>query len=411
MSELKGQNVLVGVTGGIAAYKSPDLVRRLRDLGADVRVVMTASAEKLVSPTVFKAVSGEAVRGELWDDQAEAAMSHIELARWADLIVVAPATANIMAQLAAGSAENLLTTICLASDAQLVLAPAMNQAMWRDAATQANREVLLKRNVRFIGPDEGEQACGDTGPGRMVEPSDIAARLGRGTEHGVLGGLRVMVTAGPTREPIDPVRFVSNRSSGKMGFAVARAAVDAGAQVTLIAGPVNLASPPRVERIDVESALEMYDTAMGRMDDVDIYIGAAAISDYRPESVVSQKIKKSADTFTLNMIKSPDLLTSVAALNNGPFTVGFAAETEKLEEHARAKLGGKRLDMIVANLVGSGLGFDRDDNTALVLWGDGQQPIPNMAKTEMARQLITLIASRYRSVGDDPHPHLRPVAN
>jgi phosphopantothenoylcysteine decarboxylase/phosphopantothenate--cysteine ligase len=396
MSDIEGRRVLLGVTGSIAAYKSPDIVRRLKEQGAEVRVVLTASAEKLVSPTVFQAVSGEPVRGDIWDEKAEAAMGHIELAKWTDLILIAPATANLIAQLAAGSAENLLTTICLASEAPLTIAPSMNQAMWRDAATQNNCEVLRKRNITFIGPDDGEQACGDTGPGRMSEPADIVNRLGRGGMAGRLEGLRIMVSAGPTREAIDPVRFISNRSSGKMGFAVARAAADAGAKVTLIAGPVNLPTPPGVERVDVETTQQMCDAALARVVGMDIYIGAAAISDYRPEQVATQKIKKTADTFVLEMVRSPDLLVTIAGLVDCPFTVGFAAETENLEQHAMGKLNRKKLDMIVANLVGENLCFDADDNEAVVLWQDGRQPLPRASKQELARQLIEVIASRYR---------------
>jgi phosphopantothenoylcysteine decarboxylase/phosphopantothenate--cysteine ligase len=397
MSDIQGKRVLLGVTGSIAAYKSPEIVRRLKDQGADVRVVLTASAEKLVSPTVFQAVSGEPVRGDIWDEQAEAAMGHIELAKWADLIVIAPATANVIAQLAAGSAENLLTTICLASDAPVTIAPSMNQAMWRDTATQDNCDVLRKRNVMFIGPDDGDQACGDVGPGRMTEPVSIVNRLSRGGQSGPFEGLRILVSAGPTREAIDPVRFVSNRSSGKMGFAVARAAADAGAEVTLIAGPVNLPTPPRVERIDVETTQQMVDAAMGCVDGMDIYIGAAAISDYRPKEVAVQKIKKSADTFVLEMFKSPDLIATIAALDNGPFTCGFAAETEKLEQHAMDKLNRKKLDMIVGNLVGENLCFDADDNEVIILWEGDRQTLPRLSKQELARRLIDVIAARYRA--------------
>jgi phosphopantothenoylcysteine decarboxylase/phosphopantothenate--cysteine ligase len=396
MNNMQGQRVLLGVTGSIAAYKSPDIVRRLQEQGAEVLVVLTASAEKLVSPTVFQAVSGKPVRGDIWDEQAEAAMGHIELAKWADLVLIAPATANVIAQLAAGSAENLLTTICLATEAQVALAPSMNQAMWNDAATQANCDVLRKRNILFIGPDEGSQACGDSGPGRMTEPADIVSRLSRGGAKGPFEGLSILITAGPTREAIDPVRFVSNRSSGKMGFAVARAAADAGAKVTLIAGPVNLPTPPRVERINVESTQQMFDATMERIAAVDMYIGAAAISDYRPQETAGQKIKKSAATFVLEMVKSPDLLATIAGLSDGPFTVGFAAETEKLEQHATDKLNRKQLDMIIANLVGENLCFDADENEVVVLWNDGRQPLPKSSKPELARQLVDLIASRYR---------------
>jgi phosphopantothenoylcysteine decarboxylase/phosphopantothenate--cysteine ligase len=397
MSELQGRKVLLGVTGSIAAYKSPDIVRRLKEQGAEVRVVLTASAEKLVSPTVFHAVSGEEVRGDIWDEKAEAAMGHIELAKWADTILIAPATANVIAQLAAGSAENLLTTLVLASEAELALSPSMNQAMWNDPATQANCDLLRKRNAIFIGPASGEQACGDVGLGRMSEPVDIVNRLRRGGKAGSLEGLNVIITAGPTREPIDPVRFVSNRSSGKMGFAVARAAVEAGARVTLVAGPVNLSTPPAVERIDTETTQQMFDAAMAQISDADIYIGAAAISDYRPSAPAKQKIKKSADIFELKMVKSPDLLAEVAALENGPFAVGFAAETEKLEEYATLKLERKKIDMIIANLVGANLCFDADENEVVVLWPGGRQPFPKSTKQELARQLVECIASRYRA--------------
>lgn len=402
MGALAGKHVLLGVTGGIAAYKSPDLVRRLRDAGAVVRVVMTPSATRLVAPTVFQAVSGHPVRSELWDEAAEAAMGHIELARWADLVVIAPATAHLLAELAAGSAGSLLTTLCLATAAPVVLAPAMNQAMWRHPATQANRATLEARGVRFIGPDAGSQACGDVGPGRMVEPLEIATRLDQGTAGSVAGlmtGLTVVVTAGPTRELIDPVRFVSNRSSGKMGFAVARAAAEAGARVILVAGPVHLPTPAGIERHDVETAEEMYRETLALVAGADIYIGAAAISDYRPREIAAHKIKKKTETLTLEMTKSPDLLAAVARLPRRPFTVGFAAETEKLEEHARLKLTGKRLDLIVANLVGTRLGFDDDDNQAVVLWADGQHALGRKSKGDLAREIVTVVAQRYRDPG------------
>ncbi|MBL8224162.1 MAG: bifunctional phosphopantothenoylcysteine decarboxylase/phosphopantothenate--cysteine ligase CoaBC [Chromatiales bacterium] len=405
MGALAGKHVLLGVTGGIAAYKSPDLVRRLRDAGAEVRVVMTPSATRLVAPTVFQAVSGHPVRSGLWDEAAEAAMGHIELARWADLVVIAPATAHLMSELAAGSAGSLLTTLCLATSAPVVLAPAMNQAMWRHPATQANRSTLESRGVRFIGPDAGSQACGDVGPGRMVEPAEIAARLDQGTASSVAGlmaGLTVVVTAGPTRELIDPVRFVSNRSSGKMGFAVARAAAEAGARVILVAGPVHLPTPAGVERHDVETAEEMYRTTLDLIGAADIYIGAAAISDYRPREIAAHKIKKKTETLTLEMTKSPDLLATIARLPQRPFTVGFAAETEKLEEHARLKLTGKRLDMIVANQVGTRLGFDDDDNQAVVLWADGQHALGRKSKGDLALEIVTVIAGRRREHGALP---------
>lgn len=411
MSALHGKKILLGVTGGIAAYKTPDLVRRLRDQGAEVRVVMTGSAARLVAPTVFQAVSGNPVRLDLWDDQAEAAMGHIELARWADLVVIAPATAHAMAQLAAGMAGNLLSTLCLVTTAPIVLVPAMNHSMWMHPATQANRVLLASRGVRFVGPAAGAQACGETGPGRMVEPADVVAALVAQQAGGALSGTRVLVTAGPTREPIDPVRFVSNRSSGKMGFAVAQAAAEAGARVTLVAGPVSICTPAGVERIDVETAAEMHAATLSRAADADIYIGAAAVSDYRPEQVPANKIKKKSDTLGLNMVKCPDVLAAVAALPDGPFTVGFAAETEKLEEYALEKLKKKQLGMIVANLVGANLGFDRDDNGAIVLWPGGREEISRTSKAELARQVVELIAQRYRATGTAPTPIRRPKAS
>jgi phosphopantothenoylcysteine decarboxylase/phosphopantothenate--cysteine ligase len=413
MAQATRLRVLLGVTGGIAAYKSPDIVRRLLAQGAQVRVVMTPSAARLVAPTVFQAVSGEPVRSDLWDEQAEAAMGHIELARWADQILIAPATAHVMGQLAGGLADSLLTTLCLASSAPLVLAPAMNQAMWRHPATRANHATLLERGVRFIGPADGEQACGDIGPGRMVEPESIVAGLlaGRTTANGELNGLRVLITAGPTREAIDPVRFVSNRSSGKMGFAVAEAAAAAGAQVTLVAGPVNLPTPPGLERIDVVTAEEMRDATLARAGDAHIYIGAAAISDYRPNEIAPQKIKKHQDTLSLDMVRSPDVLAEVAALAGGPFTMGFAAETQQLEEHARKKLQAKGLDMIVANLVGQNLGFDCDNNSALLIWNGGQVSMPDMSKHELAGRIIEQLAARYRDVANAPTPLRQPSAS
>ena len=393
MIDLQNKKILLGVSGSIAAYKSPDLVRRLKDRGADVRVVLTASAGKLVSPAVFQAVSGEPVRGDLWDEQAEAAMGHIELAKWADMVLIAPATANVIAQLANGNADSLLSTLCLATESPIVIAPSMNQAMYRNDSTQANINSLGRRNVRFIGPDVGDQACGDVGPGRMTEPAEIIAQLT--LSAGALRGLKIMVTAGPTREPIDPVRFVSNRSSGKMGFAVARAAADAGAHVTLIAGPVSLPTPPGVERVNVQSALEMYDAAMGSIAGKDIYVGAAAISDYRPESVPSQKIKKHDERFILEMAKSPDLLAAIAALDSAPFTVGFAAETQDVASYAQGKLKNKNLDMICANDVSKeGLGFNSDHNALTLFWHNEQLDLAMGSKKDLAMSVMTELAKR-----------------
>jgi phosphopantothenoylcysteine decarboxylase/phosphopantothenate--cysteine ligase len=412
MTEPRYSRIILGISGGIAAYKSPDLVRRLRERGAEVQVVMTESGSKMVSPAVFQAVSGRAVRSDLWDEQAEDAMGHIELARWADLVVIAPATANIMSQLATGTATGLLTTLCLASEAELVLAPAMNQAMWKNPATQDNFETLRTRGVRFIGPDSGSQACGEVGPGRMTEPDAIAADLFDSALGGSprLNGKKVLVSAGPTREPIDPVRYVSNRSSGKMGFAVAQAAVRAGASVTLVAGPVSLPTPAGVERVNVETAEQMRDAVLERAVGADIYVGAAAISDYRPNAVAPEKIKKKSPTLQIDMVKSRDVLAEVAAMQPGPFTVGFAAETQKLEEHARAKLVGKNLDMIIGNLVGDNLCFDQDENSVLMLWADGSEELERMPKTQIAAGIIDTVASRYLGGANAPSPLRRPAA-
>jgi len=396
MADLDGKNVVLGVSGGIAAYKSPDLVRRLRERGAQVQVVMTPGATRFVTSLSFQAVSGRPVRGEIWDEAAEAAMSHIEIARWADLVLVAPASADFIARLAAGMADDLLSTLCLATEAPLVLAPAMNRVMWSNAATQDNVRRLAARGVVFIGPAEGDQACGEVGPGRMVEPGTIAdeipAYLAPGTED--LAGRRVVVTAGPTREIIDPVRYLTNRSSGKMGFAVARAARSAGADVTLIAGPVSLATPPGVKRIDVESAADMLAAAETAVDGADIFIAAAAVADYRPVHPSDRKIKKTSENLALELTRNPDVLATVAARGNPPFVVGFAAETDDVEANALKKLRGKNLDMIAANRVGPGVGFDCDQNTLTVFWPGGQETLPAASKTALAGQLIRLIAGR-----------------
>lgn len=397
MSERAARRVILGVTGGIAAYKSPDLVRRLIERGADVQVVMTESAQHFVSPTTFQAVSSRPVRTDLWDPAAEAAMGHIELARWASHVLVAPASANFIARLASGFADDLLATLCLATVAPIIVAPAMNRVMWGNAATQANVSKLRERGIRVLGPATGDQACGETGVGRMLEPREIAdsvdAAIGN---EGVLAGLKVMVTAGPTRERIDPVRFISNRSSGKMGFAVAAAAREAGAEVTLVSGPVALATPFGVKRIDVESADDMHSAVHAAIDGTHIIIAAAAVADYRPAAIAGQKIKKTQDNLELELTRAPDVLASVTALPRPPFSVGFAAETEKIEEHALAKLERKRLDMIAANRVGDGLAFDCDDNALTVLWRDGSRRLGPTGKEALARELVALIADRYR---------------
>jgi len=391
------KHIILGVSGGIAAYKSAELVRRLKEQGAHVRVVMTDSAQRFVTPTTFQALSGHPVRTSLWDDAAEAAMGHIELARWADHILIAPASADLLARLAQGMANDLLTTLCLASPAPVSVAPAMNQQMWANPATQTNMGVLRGRGIDILGPGIGAQACGEHGSGRMLEPADLAAQLWVAPQPGLLAGLQILISAGPTREPIDPVRFISNRSSGKMGFAVAVAARDAGAAVTLVAGPVALPTPTGVRRIDVETAQQMYDAVLAAAPGSDIYIGAAAVADYRPTDCASQKIKKTADCVELSLQRAPDILASVAALELRPFTVGFAAETNDVERHAREKLTRKRLDLIAANEVGADRAFDREDNALLMLWSGGRRELSLKAKEDLAREFVAVVAERYRA--------------
>ena len=395
MNELYGKHILLGVTGGIAAYKSAELVRQLRQQGADVRVVMTAAAMEFVTPLTFQALSSHPVHTDLLDSGAEAAMGHIELARWADALLIAPATADFIARLAAGRADDLLAAVCLACEATVAVAPAMNRAMWGYPATVDNVVVLKNRGVRILGPAEGSQACGEIGPGRMLEPVELVAAVTDLFNTGMLAGRRVLVTAGPTREAIDPVRYISNRSSGRMGYAVAAAAAEAGAKVLLISGPVSLETPARVRRIDVESAQEMHAAVMNDIGDTDIFISVAAVADYRPASVAEQKLKKTAATLSLELIPNPDILADVAALPDAPFTVGFAAETQALEINARDKLRAKKLDMIAANTVGQQQGFDQEDNALHVLWAQGERPLPHTGKSRLARQLLAVIAERF----------------
>ena len=391
---MQSTRVLLGVSGGIAAYKAADLVRRLRDLGAEVRVVMTAAAQAFVAPLTFQALSGHEVHAELLDPRAEAGMGHIELARWADLILIAPATADLLARLAHGLADDLLTTLVLASPAPLVVAPAMNQAMWRHPATQDNLRILQRRGVRVLGPGEGSQACGDTGPGRMLEPSELVAALFPGCT--LPAGCRVLVTAGPTREPLDPVRFLGNRSSGRMGYALAQAMAACGAQVDLVSGPSSLLPPAVRDLVRVETAREMHAAVLARVGHCDIFVAVAAVADYRPVAAQARKIKKSEDDIVLRLVRNPDILAEVAALPDGPFTVGFAAETEQLEAFARGKLRAKGLDMIAANLVGGqGGGFESEDNALLVLWEGGGRSLPVMPKGLLATELAGLICERY----------------
>ncbi len=400
MSASERTRVLLGVTGGIAAYKSPDLVRRLTERNAEVQVAMTAAAKQFVSPLTFQAVSGRPTRDDLWDSAAEAAMGHIELARWAELVLIAPASADFLARLAHGQADDLLSTLCLATDAPVAVAPSMNRLMWANPATQANVAMLRERGVAILGPAEGDQACGEVGPGRMLEPADIAERaLELLARSHVLEGVHVVITAGPTREAIDPVRFISNRSSGKMGFATAQAVRALGARVTLISGPVSMDTPIGVRRVDVESAQDMYEAVHRELPTMDIFISAAAVADYRPPQAQPQKIKKTGDTMHLDLVKAPDILASVSASQRRPFVVGFAAETERVEQHAREKLLKKNLDMIAANLVGEGLAFDCEDNALLVLWPGGARTLERAAKADIARQLVAIIAERFRARG------------
>ncbi len=389
------RRILLGVTGGIAAYKSADVVRRLRERGAEVQVVMTEAATRFVTPLTFQALSGRPVRSGLWDEAAEAAMGHIELARWADVVLVAPASADFLARLAGGRADDLLATTCLATAAPVCVAPAMNRLMWAHAATQANVATLAARGVRVLGPAEGAQACGETGPGRMLEPEALCAALLAADDAGSLAGLNVVISAGPTREPLDPVRFISNRSSGKMGYAVAAAARAAGACVTLISGPVSLPTPAGVRRIDVETAAQMYAAVHEVIGQADLYIGAAAVADYTPVCCAEQKIKKTSDCLELSLQRAPDILASVSALQRRPYTVGFAAETNDVEKHALAKLARKRLDLIAANEVGCDRAFDREDNALLVLWPGGRRELALQSKADLAREFIALVAERY----------------
>ena len=395
MNPAAPRRVLLGVAGGIAAYKACELVRRLRERDIEVRVVLTAGAARFVTATTFQALSGQPVRESLWDAGAEAAMGHIELARWADLILVAPASANLLARLAHGMADDLLTTLCLASDRPLWLAPAMNRLMWAHPATQANRDTLLARGAHLLGPGSGAQACGEIGEGRMLEPAAIVAELLAQTAGSVLAGCRVLISAGPTHEDLDPVRYIGNRSSGRMGFALAEAAALAGAAVTLVAGPVALDTPSGVtRRIDVRSARQMHEAMLEQARQADIVIATAAVADYRPAQVFANKLKKQGGPLTLELVENPDILRELAALRPRPFLVGFAAETENLEAHARAKLAAKGADLIAANAVGAGVGIETADNALSVFWAGGARALPRADKRVLARQLVALIAER-----------------
>lgn len=393
---LLGKKIVLGVTGSIAAYKSAELIRRLRDLGADVRVVMTKAACEFITPLTLQTLSGQPVAIELLDADEESAMGHIKLARWADWIVVAPASANTIARLAQGRTDDLLSSLCLASESPLALAPAMNNKMWANEATQTNLATLMQRGAYILGPASGDQACGEQGEGRLLEPMAIIAELAQLMVPAQLQGRKVVITAGPTYEPIDPVRFIANRSSGKMGFAVAKAAKEAGADVVLIAGPVHLATPAGVERINVETAAQMHQHVMATMTSSDIFIACAAVADFSPSNVADNKIKKTTtDGLQLELMPTVDIVADVAKLDKRPFIVGFAAETEAVEHYAKTKLANKKLDMIAANQVGNGLGFAVDNNALDVFWSEGSQTLPLANKTQLARDLMTLIIERF----------------
>ena len=398
MHRLVNKRILLGVTGGIAAYKAADLVRRLQDVGAQVRVVMTQGACEFITPLTMQALSGHPVHTTLLDPNAEAAMGHIELARWADLVLIAPASANFMARLAHGHGNDLLATLCLATGAPIAIAPAMNQQMWADTSTQKNLLILQEKGIKVFGPGSGSQACGEIGAGRMLEPLEILQHAAEVFDYQLLTGKHVVITAGPTREAIDPVRYITNKSSGKMGFALAEAAAEAGARVTLIAGPVNLPTPSRVDRVDVSRAVDMFDACMKTVDEgCDVFIATAAVADYRPTVTADHKIKKSTEEIHLTLVKNPDIIAAVASHAKRPFTVGFAAETQDVIEYAQGKLKSKKLDMIATNDVsGTNVGFNSDNNALTVIWPGGHKVLPLASKAQIAKQLIELIAIRYK---------------
>ena len=396
MSKTLKKKIVLGVTGGIAAYKAAELARLLIKAGAELRVVMTPAACEFIQPLTFQALSGNRVYTEIFDGEAESAMDHIELARWADLMLIAPASANFIAKLQQGFADNLLLTLCLASKKPLAIAPAMNQQMYANAATRDNLVALSSRGVLVWGPAAGEQACGDVGLGRMLEAEDLMQLIESHFKPGRLDGRHILITAGPTREAIDPVRYISNHSSGKMGYALAQAAIQAGAKVTLVSGPVNISVPSGVTEVAVESAIEMCDAVMHHVGEADIFIACAAVADYRVEQQANQKIKKNDDQMQLSLVRNPDIVSGVTALEKPPFTLGFAAETENVEAHARDKLTRKKLNMIAANRVGSDAGgFEKDSNEVLLLWPEGQELLPLASKQQIAHQLIEHLADLY----------------
>ena len=401
MQRLRNKRIVLGVTGGIAAYKSAELIRSLSKLGADVRVVMTKAACEFITPLTLQALSHNPVHLDLLDTRAEAGMGHIELAKWADVVLVAPATADFIARLAGGQADDLLTTLCLATSAPICLAPAMNQGMWRDATTQENVEKLKEKGLKMFGPADGSQACGDVGPGRMIDPELIAQHAAEMFVHDIFSGMNVLITAGPTREDIDPVRFISNHSSGKMAFALAEAAMEAGASVKLVSGPVALETPERVTRIDVTSAVEMNQVVQDNIKDVNVFIGCAAVCDYRPVSVQADKIKKDPDNpdevLEIKLVRNPDIVAGVAALEDKPFVIGFAAETSNVLDNAVSKLKRKNLDIIVANDVSdTTIGFSSDTNEVTVLAEGLKEKLPKASKKVLSRKLLNIASRQYR---------------
>ena len=395
MHSLINKNILLGVTGGIAAYKAAEIVRHLKKSGSSVRVVMTKSAEEFITPLTLQALSGNRVSRDLLDAEAEAAMGHIELAKWADGILIAPATANTLARLSSGRGDDLLSTITLAFEGPISLAPAMNQAMWRDARTQENLKKLIDKGYILCGPGSGEQACGDVGLGRMLEPLEIMKIFSDSFKEGILSGKSVLITAGPTKEPIDPVRFITNRSSGKMGYSLAEAAIDAGAIVTLITGPVDIEPPMKCNTIPVETAKEMHEAVMHHVNKKDIYIGTAAVSDYRPARKNETKLKKDdkGSPLILELVENQDILKSVSELDERPYVVGFAAETNDLIENAKTKFKNKGLDLVVANDVSDkSIGFDSDDNAVTLITKRRNLAIEKESKRKIAKKIIKLIA-------------------
>ena len=395
MSSLSQKRIILGITGGIAAYKSAEITRRLQDEGAEVRVVMSESAQEFIRPLTLQALSGNPVHTDLLDPEAEAAMGHIELARWADLVLIAPATANFVATLNQGSANDLMSSICLATTAPVMIAPAMNQAMWSNSASQQNIESLKKREVIILEPDNGIQACGDVGPGRLPQPETIVRQVASVFKTGEMTGKKVVITAGPTREAIDPVRYISNHSSGKMGYAIADAMIDAGADVTLISGPVSLKQPDRCTLVSVTSAHEMLEAATEAAKGTDIFISAAAVADYYIPKSSDQKIKKKSDKITLNLAKTPDIVSIVKENNPKLFVLGFAAETQNVEQYAREKLASKNLDAIIANDVSrEDIGFNSDDNEALWVEQESTHHFSKCNKAQLARDLVALLATK-----------------